>query len=238
MKNLIEFNRIQLHDMTYGDDLENPIFNKITVDMPMNRVVRVAGVSGSGKSTLMQILAGLVLPREGFLLVNGIAVSELSFEEFTPYRLNVGYTFEYGGLIHNKTLKENILLPIQYHPQVSKRRNQEDVIKMIKDFGMEHTMNKRPSDVPGSHRKITVLLRAFVMHPEVLILDNPTMGLNESSRECFFDLIKTERKNGNCRHIFVATDDNHFLNNFETETCLVENGKLNFLAGKEGRKVG
>ena len=90
----------------------------------------------------MRLLAGLEQPTRGAYLINGKNVGEMSFEESLPYRLAIGYGYDYGGLIHNRTLKDNVLLPLIYHKLVSEKEAHEP-LKIIGDCMVISEFKKR-----------------------------------------------------------------------------------------------
>lgn len=157
----------------------HPIFQKLDWKVEKGSHHLVYGASGSGRSVLLKILSGMLEPSGGDLLINGQSVHQLTFEEFLPYRANIGYGFANFGLLMNRTLRENMMLPLLYHREWSLEDCDAVVSTMIEEFQIQRYVDSRPSDVPVSLQKLALVLRAFVRSPEVLILDDPLGGLGQ-----------------------------------------------------------
>ena len=111
----MKINSLKFEGLEFGYPEQDLIFENVDFDFPLNQFVWVKAGYGSGRSTLLQLIAGLQQSTKGKYLINDQNVSEMSFEEFLPYRMNIGYGFDFGGLINNRTLLENLTLPLEYH---------------------------------------------------------------------------------------------------------------------------
>lgn len=205
---------------------DRPVIKTCDMQLPMNSVVRINGPSGSGKSTLLKLIAGLIEPNSGDYLINGLPFNQMSFEELIPYRLRIGYGFEYGGLINNRTIAQNLLLPIQYHNLMDADEAEAHVKFIIETFGLERSANYRPSAVSGGQRKLACIARAFVMNPQLLILDEPTHGLNERSIEILCNFIKNKMDQGIIRHVFLTTENRQLKDTIVNKDLVIQDSKL------------
>lgn len=202
------------------------LFQQTSFDFPLDRIVWVKGETGSGRSTLLQLLAGLLIPDQGSYLLNGENVTEMSFEEFLPYRLNIGYGFDLGGVLHNKTLEENLTLPLLYHKMLSQNEAAQRAMIYMEDLGISKYQHARPSVVPGGVRKLVCLIRALIMHPQVLLLDDPSVGLGQDTALKFFDLIDELRKQGELRHVFLSSFDDKLMGVVDPDVIAIDNGLI------------
>ncbi len=134
---LMKIDSLKFEGVTFTHDGQDPIVQNVDFDFPMNEILWVKAEEGMGKSSLLQVLAGLQIPQSGKYLINGENAMEMSFEEFLPYRLSIGYSFDYGGLINNKTIYENLMLPLLYHKVVSPQEAHERIQGLMKEFGAE-----------------------------------------------------------------------------------------------------
>lgn len=194
------------------------IFNNVSFEFPMLSNVLIEAPMGSGRSTLLKLLAGLVMPNMGEYWINDILISDLSFEEFLHIRLKIGYSFDYGGLLANQSLKNNLLIPILYHNQVDFIEAENRVQELISKFGLRGSEMQRPASVSGSLRKATVVARSFVMNPQMLLLDDPFVGLDDKQIESTLELISDHRRNRNLKHVYFTTRDKKYLHNIEYQT--------------------
>ncbi|MDD5319472.1 MAG: ATP-binding cassette domain-containing protein [Methylococcales bacterium] len=189
-------------------------------------IVVIRGTLGSGSSTLLQILAGLQIPTSGSYLINGIPVEKMSFEEFLPFRLRIGYGFGMGGLICNRTLFENLVLPLNYHKFCSQQEATDHVLTLMDRFDLMKYKDLRIAYVSPSHRKITVLIRAVIMKPEVLLLDDPNIRVSTEIQQMYAELLREQINNGNLHTIFITSFDESFFSYFDYTSIYIEGTKL------------
>lgn len=228
---------LKFEGISFAHDGQDPILKNADFEFPMNEVIWVHAEEGAGKSSLLQLLAGLQTPQSGQYLINGNNVVDMSFEEFLPYRQQIGYAFDYGGLINNRSLYDNLMLPLLYHKILPEDEAQDRVRRILTDFGVEKFAGERPAHVPGRIRKMICLLRTLVMRPQVLLLDDPSVGLGQESIYVFVDYVQALRKEGFLNHIFVSSYDDNFMNLFDYQIVHLSDGLLYYQAVESGKKV-
>lgn len=232
----VSIDSLKFENLSFSFDKRYKIIDNCSFEFPMNQNVWIKAESGSGRSTLLQILGVLQLPHSGGYFINGENICEMSFEEFLPYRLNIGFGFDQGGVIHNRTIFENLMLPLLYH----KIGNPIDAMDRVDDFlahmGIMKYRDQRPSLVPGTVRKITCLLRALVMHPELVLLDDPSVGLGQEASLKYFDLIKQLRDKNQLKHVFISSFDEKIMTLIEHSEIFIDSGILHYRTEPE-RKV-
>lgn len=235
---LPKINSLQFEKMTFQfEGTQVPLFDSIDFDFPMNQMVWVRAVSGSGRSTLLQLMAGLQMPTSGKYLINDQDVSEMSFEEFLPYRLSMGYGFDFGGLIHNRTIHENLMLPLMYHKMLPYREAKDRVDQYLTQMNIIRYENQRPSLVQGGVRKIACMLRALILHPQVLLLDEPSVGLSQELVLKYFDIVHSLRSEGTLQNIFVSSYDEKMMSLLDHSEIWLDTGKLYASPVSEEKKV-
>ncbi|MAV91148.1 MAG: ABC transporter ATP-binding protein [Bdellovibrionaceae bacterium] len=173
---------------------------------------------GRGKSVTLKLLAGSLMPNSGEIFYNGKDVTKFSFEEWSDIRLRLGYAFDFGGLLNNRTLLENLILPIHYHNFLDA---EEAILKMnelLDCFGIVEDRNRRPSDVTGSQRKATCVARAMVLDPEVLLLDDPTTGLSDRAKEGFFHQVDEMFEKGSLKYVIYSSEDKSLISKFQGQS--------------------
>lgn len=205
-------NRAQLHDIelrsvdfAYADG--EKIFNQVSFRFDQQEVYYLQGPRGSGKTTLMKILLGLNQPASGEYLINERNVGDFSFSDFDVYRLNMGYAFDVGGLINNLTLYENFKLVLDYHQYLPAAERYEYIINMMNRFDLDQQKHLRPAHVSGSSRKAANLLRAFLLHPQMLILNDPTQGLSPEHIPLLTAMISEYRAKYALKYVIISSDD-------------------------------
>jgi ABC-type transporter Mla maintaining outer membrane lipid asymmetry ATPase subunit MlaF len=197
------------------------IFENITSPLPKSRAVWVTSPGGRGKSTLLKILSGLLAPTGGSYFINGEDTTQMSFEQFLPYRMNMGYGFDMGGLLNNKTLSENLVLPLLYHKLVTQEEALVQVSQITDLFGMHDMCDRRPFAVSGSIRKLTCVLRAFVHSPQVVFLDDPLTGLKRDHLNDFFHFVEERFARHGLRQIFFTSESTEFAQKLGAEEFLI-----------------
>lgn len=209
------------NELTFGFADGNMLFENVTFEMPKSRAVWVRSPGGRGKSTLLRLLSGLISPQQGQVLINGESVSAMSFEEFLPYRLAMGYGFDMGGLLNNKTIFENLLLPLQYHKITDEEDAASRVQEAIDMFGMGSVKDLRPYAVSGSQRKLACIIRAFIHWPQVVFLDDPVTGLKEDNLNDLFYFVEESFATRGLKQVFFTSESSAFAARFKAEELLI-----------------
>lgn len=233
----MKIENLKFEGVSFTHEGQEVVIQNVDFDFPMNEILWVKAEEGAGKSSLLQILAGLQIPQSGKFLVNGENVLEMSFEEFLPYRLQIGYSFDYGGLINNRSLFDNIMLPLLYHKTATPEEAKTRVSAYFKEFGIDKFANERPAHVPGRVRKMACLIRALVMNPQILLLDDPSVGLGQDSVYTFVDCIHRLRKQGYCQNVFISSYDENFMNLFDYQILHLDAGQLYYQAVDPEKRV-
>lgn len=225
-KNLPTIDSLRFEGLSFRHDGYDPTLKNCDFEFPMNSFVWVKSEEGAGKTTLLQVMAGLLLPQFGSYLLNDQDVAPMSFEEFLPYRLKIGFTFDYGGLLSNRTIEDNMKLPLLYHKLLSEKDARQRVRYLIERFDLEAFSHERPAHVPGRVRKLAVLLRGLITHPDVLLLDDPSVGLGDSTQAAFGELLRDLHQAGEIKHVFMSSHDERFMRSFTHKTIHLSGGLL------------
>lgn len=212
---------ITLENLTFSYDQGAPIFENISFEMPKSRAVWVRSPGGRGKSTLLRLLAGLAMPSEGRVLINGENISDMSFEEFLGFRLSMGYGFDMGGLLNNKSIFENLVLPLQYHNLIPGDEAVERVTQALEMFGISTSRDLRPFAVSGSQRKLACILRAFIHWPQVVFLDDPVTGLKEDNLNDLIYYVEESFATRGLKQVFFTSESPVLANKFQAEELLI-----------------
>lgn len=228
---------LKFEGISFSHEGQEPVIQNVEFDFPMNEILWVKAEEGAGKSSLLQVLGGLQIPQSGRYLINGENVADMSFEEFLPYRLEIGYSFDYGGLINNRTIYDNLMLPLLYHKVVSQEQAKERVDEIIRLFDIAKFAHERPAHVPGRIRKLTCLMRSVVMRPQVLLLDDPSVGLGQDSVYTFVDHLHKLRDEGFLKHVFISSYDDKFMSLMNYQIIHLDDGQLYFQAVDPEKRV-
>ncbi|MES2964558.1 MAG: ATP-binding cassette domain-containing protein [Bdellovibrionota bacterium] len=212
----------------FGYEPGRPIFESMSLEIPVGKSYYVTGPPLLGKSTFMKMLSVLVQPEAGSFFINGQNTSNMSFEEFLPYRLNIGYAFDHGGLFANRFLIDNLTLGLMYHKFCSREEAEAKARAFAEDFGFTKLLGHRPASVPGGLRKLVTVLRAFMMEPEMLVLDDPFTGLDGDACAKLIKLIETRRESGEIKHLFLTARHPAIPAQLKCENLVIEHGTARF----------
>jgi ABC-type methionine transport system ATPase subunit len=154
-------------------------------------------------------------------LIGGQDVSQMSFEEFLPYRLAIGYSFDFGGLLSNKTVAENLLLPLVYHNLVPQKEAIERVEHALQLFALDQNKDQRPSAIPGSQRKMACVVRAFINWPQVAFLDDPLTGLKQDNVNDLVHYMEESFSVRGLKQVFFTSETPLLAQHFKAEELLI-----------------
>lgn len=225
---------LEFRSLSFSYDDAEDIISDVDFKFPVGEALFLNGPMGTGKSTVMKILMGLLGPTRGEYLINGQVMNNLSHRSFDRYRLNMGFSFDIGGLISNKSLLENLLLPLDYHGYLDPKERLEYVQNSLLTFKLLDQAHIRPGNLANGARKAAGLLKAFILDPEMIILNDPTLGLNNEQVSELLRLILHHQNEKRLKHLIISSDDLNFTNQFKGLSVQVVNKK--FVAQYEGKK--
>ncbi|MBK9294150.1 MAG: ATP-binding cassette domain-containing protein [Oligoflexia bacterium] len=205
---------------------QNELFKDINLDIKLGKIISVMGSPGCGKSLFLKIISGLVEPTSGEVILNERNVYNLSFEETVPFRLSMAVCFENGGLLMNKSIDENIKLSLLYHNQWRSERSQKLYDNLIYDFKLKPYLHLRPAQVSSGVRKIAGLVRAFLLNPQILILDEPSLGIGPEAMLTLKKWIEIFRSEHDDKVVIMATQDIAFTKLLKAEVLEIKNKTL------------
>ena len=205
---------------------EELVFDQVNFEFPKNQVLYLKGPRGSGKGTLMKILIGLQAPTSGEFLISNNPVNHLSHDEFNAYRLNMGFSFDVGGLINNLSLYENFKLMLDYHNFIEPHKRFDYIVNLMKTFHLDEQKHLRPALISSSARKATSVLRAFILQPELVVLNDPTQGLAPEHIEPLVNLIEFHQKNLNLKFTIISSDDSSLISTCRGSSINVTTNEL------------
>jgi phospholipid/cholesterol/gamma-HCH transport system ATP-binding protein len=174
------------------------------------------------------LLAVVHQPQEGSVLINGLDTSQMSFEEFLPLRTKIGYTFDYGGLFANRSLLDNMVLPLLYHKAFSFEESRQRGIDLANHFGFYNKLAERPASVTGGLRKLVSVLRTLLINPEMLVMDDPFMGVDPQNVARLIKILNDRRERGDIKHIFLTSRDQNWPKQLDCKRLILHEGKFDF----------
>ena len=198
----------------------------LELDVRTGEIIGVVGGSGTGKSVLLKAIVGLLQPVEGQIKVLGRELETLGDREQKNFRRQWGVLFQDGALFTSLNVIENIQVPLRENFDFSKDLMDEIAFLKLGFVGLEpEVAYKFPSELSGGMRKRASLARALVLDPELLLLDEPTAGLDPIGAASFDKLIRN-LKDALGFTVFLVTHDLDTLNTICDRIAVLYKGKV------------
>lgn len=183
------------------------IHDQLDLDVRRGEILSVVGGSGTGKSVLLRTLVGLQRPAAGAVRVLGQDLLTLPAKQRSLVERRLGVLFQQGALFSSLTVAENVMLPLLEHARLPKVQAQRLAVLKIALVGLPANAGaKYPAELSGGMVKRAALARALALDPDVLLLDEPTAGLDPIGAAAFDQLILTLR-NALGLSVFMVTHD-------------------------------
>ena len=183
------------------------VLNGVDLILHKGENLAVLGRSGTGKSVLIKLIAGLLKPDSGKLVVLRREVASLSEIELRKLRLKIGFSFQSSALYDSMTVKQNIEFPLVRN---SGKLSKSDITKKVEDVldavGLKNTINQMPSELSGGQRKRIGIARTLILNPELMLYDEPTSGLDPITCIEINNLITEVQQRYNASAIIITHD--------------------------------
>jgi len=166
------------------------IFKDLSMNIPRGRVTAVMGPSGTGKTTLLRLITRQVRPDSGSVHVDGTDIETLSRLDMYALRRRMGMLFQNGALLTDLTVFENVAFPLREHTELPERLIRHLVLTKLQAVGLRGAIDLMPAELSGGMSRRVALARAIVMDPELLIYDEPFVGLDPISMGVILRLIR------------------------------------------------
>ena len=193
--------------------------DRVTLDVREGELMTLLGPSGSGKTTLLQLIAGLVYPSEGSVIIDGKDCTK------TPINSrDIGVVFQNYALFPHMTVAENVGFPLLMRKtaanEIAKRVG--DVLEMV---GLAHANDRFPQQLSGGQQQRVALARCLVYKPEIILMDEPFGALDAKLRETMQVEIKRIHRESGTTMIFVTHDQEEALA-LSDRICLMQDGRI------------
>lgn len=169
---------------------ETPALSDITFEVTPGEFIAIVGPSGCGKSTLLNLLAGMLTPESGSILINGNPLTK-------DNRRQIGYMLQQDYLLEWRSILKNVLLGLEIRHELTPQ-SIAYANELLNQYGLARFSNAKPQELSGGMRQRAALIRTLVLKPELLLLDEPFSALDYQTRltvgNDIGDIIKKQKK--------------------------------------------
>ncbi len=182
------------------------ILDDVSLRVDGGQAFCLLGRSGVGKSVTLKIMVGLIQPEQGRVLIQGDEVQHRDTQKLAEIRRRTGFLFQNGALFDSISVADNVAFPLRRHTRKSKEEIRTVVREKLRQVELEAEGNKMPSELSGGMNIRAGLARAMVMDPSLLLIDEPSAGLDRITAGEIYELFLRLKKTGNVTIVVVTHD--------------------------------
>jgi len=182
-------NLIEVRDLKFSRG-HRRIFDGLSLNIRRGEVAALMGPSGTGKTTLLRLITRQLIPEQGAIYIEGVDIATLSQAELYLLRQRFGMLFQNGALLTDLSVFENVAFPLREHTKLSNRLIRHIVLTKLHAVGLRGAADMMPAELSGGMARRVALARAMVMDPDILIYDEPFVGLDPISLGVIVRLVR------------------------------------------------
>jgi phospholipid/cholesterol/gamma-HCH transport system ATP-binding protein len=214
---------IRLEGVTKSFD-NRKVLDDISLDVPEGTCFCLLGRSGTGKSVTLKHIIGLMKPDRGRVFVHGKDVTELKRRELSDVRRSMGFLFQNAALFDSISVGENVAFPLRRHTDWPEHKIRETAKAKLADVGLADDFNKMPADLSGGMKKRAGLARAMALDPDILLVDEPSAGLDPITGDEIDELLVALKKKGTT--LVMVTHNIPSARHVADELAMLHEGKM------------
>jgi len=180
------------------------VLENVSFDVPQGEVCCILGRSGTGKSVTLKLLLGLLKPDSGKIFMNDLEIEALDSAHLVKARKSMGFLFQYSALFDSMSVGENVAFPLRRHTSMSEMEIQAAVRERLASVGLENDLDQMPLELSGGMRKRAGLARALALAPSILLVDEPSSGLDPITAREIDTLLLGLKSAGNTTIVVVT----------------------------------
>ena len=217
-------NLIEIRDLLYSRGAR-VIFKDLNLTIKRGEVTALMGPSGTGKTTLLRLITRQLIPQHGSICINGVDIASLNQRELYELRKRFGMLFQNGALLTDLNVFENVAFPLREHTKLTNRLIRHVVLTKLHAVGLRGAADMQPAELSGGMARRVALARAMVMDPEILIYDEPFVGLDPISMGVIVRLVRRMNDALGITSIVVSHDISE-VSTVADRSYLISDGKV------------
>ena len=216
---MIEFKQVAKEFMNSGKRIQ--ALNQVTLTIQNQEIFGLVGESGAGKSTLLRFINALERPTSGQVVVDNVSVNDLSTKELRTFRKDISMVFQQFNLLNNKTVAENVALPLSLH-QYDNPLTVDEVLGFV---GLKDKRNHYSSQLSGGQKQRVGIARALITRPKILLADEPTSALDTRTTGEIVNVLKAAYE-AYPMTMIVVTHELEVIKALCQRAAILENGQI------------
>ncbi len=193
----------------------------VNLEVRAGEFVAIVGKSGSGKTTLLNLLAGIDRPTSGAVSIDGTRLDALSESQLAEWRgRTIGLVFQFFQLLPTLTVAENVMLPMDFAEIIPAAKRRPKALELLERVGIREQADKLPVTLSGGQQQRAAIARALANDPPILMADEPTGNLDETTRTSVLELFAKLNDEG--RTIIVVTHERDISGYADRQVMLVD----------------
>jgi len=205
---------------TFG---EKQVLRDITFSVARRETICVLGRSGTGKSVTLKLIIALTKPEVGHIWIDGDDITQLEGQALSRVRRKMGFLFQNAALFDFLTLHDNLALPLRRLTHKSEQEIEEIIDRVLSQVGLSGDKEKLPMELSGGMKKRAGLARALVLEPEILLVDEPSSGLDRITASEIDELLLKQKQHTT---MIVVSHDVHGARRIADRFAVLDQGRL------------
>lgn len=202
---------------------EKQVLRDITFSVPRREAVCILSRGGTGKSVTLKLLIALVKPDAGHIWIDGEDITRVEGNQLSRVRRKMGFLFQNAALFDFLTLYDNLALPLLRLTRKSKSEVEDIIDRVLKQVGLSGDRQKKPGELSGGMRKRAGLARALVLEPNILLVDEPSSGLDRITASEIDELLLVQKQHAT---MIIVTHDVHGAKRVGDRFAVLDQGRL------------
>jgi phospholipid/cholesterol/gamma-HCH transport system ATP-binding protein len=205
---------------TFGD---RQVLRDVSLSVSRGETVCIVGRSGTGKSVTLKLIIALLKPDSGHIWIDGEDITLLEGQNLSRVRRKMGFLFQNAALFDFLTLYDNLALPLRRLTRKSDQEIDQIIDRVLRQVGLSGDRHKMPQELSGGMKKRAGLARALVLEPELLLVDEPSSGLDRITASEIDDLLLEQKRRTT---MIIVTHDVHGARRIADRFAVLDRGDL------------